>query len=169
MIGITADGIVCGRLGRRLPEAERWDQTGWQDLKGVPWNLRPTGVPEPEVNIEAQPGAAEAERRKRGRSEPVRARDETQLKGVREKRAKFDEASSAPAAAADANEDDGNPNQENSRERHSRERILCDKEGCGKVRADSRMSSMCERNERNFRTTCSQRRVSRSSGKVVNG
>ena len=36
MTGITADGIVCGRLGRRLPEAERWDQTGWQDLKGVP-------------------------------------------------------------------------------------------------------------------------------------
>ena len=35
-IGITTDGIVCGRLGRRLPEAERWDQTGWQDLKGVP-------------------------------------------------------------------------------------------------------------------------------------
>ena len=29
MIGITADGIVRGRLGRRLPEAERWDQTGW--------------------------------------------------------------------------------------------------------------------------------------------
>ena len=28
MTGITADGIVCGRLGRRLPEAERWDQTG---------------------------------------------------------------------------------------------------------------------------------------------
>ena len=44
-IGITADDIVCGRLGRRLPEAERWDQTGWQDLKGVPWDLRPTGVP----------------------------------------------------------------------------------------------------------------------------
>ena len=40
MMGITADGIVCGRLGRRLPEAERWDQTGWQDLKGVPWNLQ---------------------------------------------------------------------------------------------------------------------------------
>ena len=28
MIGITTDGIVCGRLGRRLSEAERWDQTG---------------------------------------------------------------------------------------------------------------------------------------------
>ena len=52
--------------------------------------MRPTGVLEPEVNIEAQPGAAEAERR-RGRSELVRARDETQLEGVREKRAKFDE------------------------------------------------------------------------------
>ena len=25
MMGTTADGIVCGRLGRRLPEAERWD------------------------------------------------------------------------------------------------------------------------------------------------
>ena len=48
MIGITTDGIVYGRLGRRLPEAERWDQTGWQDLKGVPWDLRPTGVPAPE-------------------------------------------------------------------------------------------------------------------------
>ena len=28
MMGITADGIVSGRLGRRLPEAKRWDQTG---------------------------------------------------------------------------------------------------------------------------------------------
>ena len=34
MIGITADGIVCGRLGRRLPEAERWDQTSWQEPVG---------------------------------------------------------------------------------------------------------------------------------------
>ena len=50
MIGITTDGIVCGRLGRRLPEAERWDQTGWQDLKGVPWDLRPTGVPALEID-----------------------------------------------------------------------------------------------------------------------
>ena len=62
MIGITTDGTVCGRLGRRLPEAERWDQTGWQDLKGVPWDLRPTGV---QVEVEAQAGAAEAERRER--------------------------------------------------------------------------------------------------------
>ena len=107
MIGITADAIVCGRLARRLPEAECWDQTGWQDLKGVPCDIRPTGVLEPEVNIEAQPGAAEAERRKRGRPEPVRARDESQQEGVREKRARVDEASSARTSAADANEDDG--------------------------------------------------------------
>ena len=26
MIGITADGFFCGRLERRLLEAERWDQ-----------------------------------------------------------------------------------------------------------------------------------------------
>ena len=44
MIGITADGIVCGRLGRRLPQAERWDQTGWKDLRGVPWDLRPRSM-----------------------------------------------------------------------------------------------------------------------------
>ena len=50
MIGITTDGIVCGRLGRRFPKAERWDQTGWQDLKGVPWDLRLTGVPAPEID-----------------------------------------------------------------------------------------------------------------------
>ena len=60
-----------------------------------------------------------------------------------------------------ANEDRRHPIQENSREthsreRHSRERILCDQEGCGKVRADSTMSSVCEHNERNLRTTCSQ-------------
>ena len=51
------------RLIEARPEAERWDQTGWQDLKGVLWDLRPTGVPEPEVDVEAQPRAAEAERR----------------------------------------------------------------------------------------------------------
>ena len=174
MIGITTDGIVCGRLGRRLPEAERWDQTGWQDLKGVPWDLRPTGVPEPEVDVEAQPGAAEAERRERRwqrpreRSEPVRPRDETHQGGVREKRVRFDEPSSAPASASDAAEDDGIQSKR-TRGKDSRERILCDQERCGKVRADSTMSSMCGHNERNFRTTCSQRRVSRSSRKVVNG
>ena len=83
MIGITtADGIVCGRLERRLPEAECWDQTGWQDLiKRVPWDLRPTGEQVPEVDVEAQPGAAEAERRERWwqkpreRAESVRPRD----------------------------------------------------------------------------------------------
>ena len=81
MIGITTDGIVCGRLGRRLPEAERWD-------KGVPRDLRPTGVSELEVDVEAQPGAAEAEQktrrweRPRERSEPVRPRDETHQGGV---------------------------------------------------------------------------------------
>ena len=71
-------------------------------------------VSEPEVNVEAQPEAAEAERRKRGRSELVTTKDEIQLEGVREKRAKFDEASSAPASGADANEDDGIKEGENS-------------------------------------------------------
>ena len=65
MIDMTADGIVCGILGRRLPEAERWEETGWQDLKREPWDLRPTSVPAPEVDVEAQRGAAEAERRER--------------------------------------------------------------------------------------------------------
>ena len=105
MIGITAVGIVCGRLGRRLPEAERWDQTGWQDLKGVPWDLRPTGVPAPEVDVEAQPGAADAERREgrwqrpRERAESVRPRDETPRREVQEER-----AAAAPASASDAAE-----------------------------------------------------------------
>ena len=36
IIGIIAEGIVPGRLGRRLPEAEHWDQTGCQDLKKMP-------------------------------------------------------------------------------------------------------------------------------------
>ena len=85
MIRITTDGIVCGRLGRRLPEAERWDQTGWQDLKGVPWDLRPTGVPAPEIdqlkNAEKkgkQPGNGTQEPKKKTATEwDPRAQEET--------------------------------------------------------------------------------------------
>ena len=77
MIGITTDGTVYGRLRRRSPEAERWDQTGWQDLKGVPWDLRPTGVPDPGVDVEAQPGATEAERREEGGRGP--GKEQSQL------------------------------------------------------------------------------------------
>ena len=107
MIGINAHGIVCGRLGRRLPKAERWDQTCWQDLEGVPWDLQPTGVPMPEVDVEAQPGAAEAERRERKwqrpreRAEIVRPRDEAPRRGVQEERAA---AAPASASASDAAE-----------------------------------------------------------------
>ena len=66
MIGITTDGIVCGRLGRGLPEAERWGSdrltrsqrsaVGLCDQQ-VCRNLRSM--------VEAQTGAAEAERRER--------------------------------------------------------------------------------------------------------
>ena len=89
MTGITADGIVCGRLERRLPEAERRAQAGWQDLKGPPGDLRPTGMPVPEVDVEAQEGAAEAERRERRWQRP---REEERA------------AATAPASASDAAE-----------------------------------------------------------------
>ena len=95
----------------------------------------------------------------------MRPRDETHQGGVPEKRVRFDE----PSPASDAAEDGGIQSKRTRGKRHSRERILCDQEGCGKVRADSTMSSMCGHNERNFRTTCSQRRVSPLSWKVVNG
>ena len=67
MMGITADGIVCGRLRRRLPEAERWDETCWQDLKGVPRDLRPTCVPVLEVDVEAQAQPRQSEEKEGGR------------------------------------------------------------------------------------------------------
>ena len=76
--------------------------------QGMPWDLRPTGVPEPEVDVEAQPGVAEAEGRERRWQRPrERPRDETHQGGVRVKRVRFDEPSSAPASASDAAEDDG--------------------------------------------------------------
>ena len=50
---------------------------------------------------------AQPRHRPRGRAEPVRPRDETQQGGVREKRVRFDEPSSAPASPSDAAEDDG--------------------------------------------------------------
>ena len=148
MIGITTDGIVCGRLGRRLPEAERWDQTGWQDLKGVPWDLRPTGVPEPEVDVEAQPGAAEAERRERRWQKATREIRTSQAERRNAPRRSARETSQIRRAifstciSVRCSRGRRHPIQENSSEGHSRERILCDQERCGKVRADSTMSSM---------------------------
>ena len=65
----ATDGIVCGRLERRLPEAERWDRTGWQDLKGVPWDLRPTGVPALEID-QSKDGEKKGKQPGNGTQEP---------------------------------------------------------------------------------------------------
>ena len=72
MTGITADGIVCGRLGRELPEAERWDQTSWQDLKGVPWDLRPRGVPAPRSMLRLSQAQPKQSEEKKGGRDPVK-------------------------------------------------------------------------------------------------
>ena len=44
-----ARGAVKRVWEPRLIE-ERWDQTGWQDLKGVPWDLRPRDVTALEIS-----------------------------------------------------------------------------------------------------------------------
>ena len=49
MIGLKPDGVITGRLGRRLPESDRWIVEGRSDLRGAPWDLRPAGRPRPEV------------------------------------------------------------------------------------------------------------------------
>ena len=59
IMGLTSEGIIYGRLGRRVPEEERWTLEGWENLKGVPWNLNPTGREQPRVVLEAQPGGGE--------------------------------------------------------------------------------------------------------------
>ena len=41
LIGITSDGIVLGTNATRLPIAERWSSDGWNELRGVPWDLKP--------------------------------------------------------------------------------------------------------------------------------
>ena len=110
MIGIIADGIVCGRPGRRLPEAERWDQTGWQDLKGVPWDLRPTDVSAPKT--QGKNRVIQTERRSAPR---------------RSARGKSNSSSTSISVRGGR---DGAISQENSRERHSSKIILCSQEGC---------------------------------------
>ena len=88
---ITADGIVCGRLGRRLPEAERWD-------------LRPTGMPSRRSMLrlsQAQPRQSEE---KGGRdpgneqSHSDRETKRTEEEGVQEERAAAVQASASDAA-----------------------------------------------------------------------
>ena len=59
IMGLTSEGVVFGRLGRRVPEKERWSLEGWDSLRGVPWDMNPTGREQPRVVVEAQPGGAE--------------------------------------------------------------------------------------------------------------
>ena len=59
ILGLTPQGVIFGRLGRRVPEEERWIQEGWDTLKGVPWDMNPSGRSQPRVIVESQPGGAE--------------------------------------------------------------------------------------------------------------
>ena len=43
MIGLKPDGVITGRLGRKLSESDRWIVEGRSDLRGAPWDLRPAG------------------------------------------------------------------------------------------------------------------------------
>ena len=59
ILGLTSQGVIFGRLGRRVPEEERWILEGWDVLKGVPWDMNPTGRAQPRVVVESQPGGGE--------------------------------------------------------------------------------------------------------------
>ena len=67
MIGLKPDCVITERLGRRLPESDRWIVECWSDLRGAPWDLRPAGRPRLEVLVEARLAAAEAEQQERMR------------------------------------------------------------------------------------------------------
>jgi len=41
VIGLTSQGVRVGQVAKRLPTAERWSVDGWEDLRGLPWNLVP--------------------------------------------------------------------------------------------------------------------------------
>ena len=40
-MGLTADGVKFGAGVSRLPAAERWSTQGLEELRGLPWDLRP--------------------------------------------------------------------------------------------------------------------------------
>ena len=69
MIGLKPECVITERLGRRLPERDRWLVECRSDLRGAPWDLRPAGRLRPEVLVEAQLAAAEAEQQERMRRE----------------------------------------------------------------------------------------------------
>ena len=41
VIGLTSEGVKCGSAVKRLPEGERWSIDGWNELRGLPWELKP--------------------------------------------------------------------------------------------------------------------------------
>ena len=41
VMGLTEDGLKIGKAVKRLPLEQRWNVTGWNSLKGLPWDLNP--------------------------------------------------------------------------------------------------------------------------------
>ena len=41
LLVMTKDGVIRGNGARRMPEERRWSTEGWDELKGLPWDVRP--------------------------------------------------------------------------------------------------------------------------------
>ena len=54
IIGLTKDGVRLGSGFDRLPTEQRWTLEGWEQLKGLPWDTKPSKRQEP---AQLAPGA----------------------------------------------------------------------------------------------------------------
>ena len=41
IIGLTSEGVKWGESSRRLPYEDRWSHEGWDELRGLPWDMKP--------------------------------------------------------------------------------------------------------------------------------
>ena len=61
IIGLTKDGVKFGESANRLPVEDRWNPEGWDELRGLPWDLKPQQREAPADGTTSSPRACDTQ------------------------------------------------------------------------------------------------------------
>ena len=70
VLGLTAEGLIHGAAVKRLPLSERWSLEGWEQLRGVPWDVKAQRGPREAPPAAAAPAAVALPAQQQQRKEP---------------------------------------------------------------------------------------------------
>jgi len=102
LLALTSDGLKAGTGVRRLTEDERWSTNGWEQLKGLPWDVATRAKPEaPEKPIAVGPESRPLEVRPAPEDKPSQVRRMYVLKADIERYGATDGCPGCAALAGD--------------------------------------------------------------------